>query len=627
MPTVTMSDIARLAGVQRPVVSVWRGRPRTRGGRYLPFPAPVNTSTGVEHFDRSAVVGWLQETGRGNNPEAALDAGAFVATSGADLEAAVALLILRTQLGADLEGLTGEELATLAGEIDPGDEYLNREIADCVGHPQWQTFVDEVAESAFGPQDAYQRLTSGRLGRAEQGLDHTTLALLRAVLGGVRRQLPGSLLGLPEDPALAWVLGQDVEAVRAPLRPWQRASARRAVLQGLILDPTAAAGTLWVRQLMGVDPDRALAEIAELDLELGPSDAAVVVAPASLLCGRLRGTTAADRAQTLRLGHLALGLRLPRGGWQRAPRQALGVWVLSGRHRPDDPLRLADLSAQSVDLDDLASDVSAAVQGTDARAYRYARVGDLARILAGGEVVPPGVRAVQYSGETSLLDAVYAASLTTSADVAGFDVTATESSSQIRLTRRSLSQLLTAGQLRMVRGNRIDTTRHTAAGTVRVLTGDGEHDAVRLDPLDVVAVHPHAVRTEPGDVVFTPSPPRARVDEVGGAVVCSPSRIIRLAATAQVGPYLLAATINEFADPGTEWQTWAVPDFAGDDLETLEATLAAAATHQELLTTQLRATSQLSSALIRGVAAGAVRILPPTNHPSDVTTTPDPAER
>ena len=72
-PTLTLQDIADLARVRRPVVSMWRSRPLVRG-RLMPFPNPVDVPSGMERFRREDIVEWLQRTGRGNNTEASLDA-------------------------------------------------------------------------------------------------------------------------------------------------------------------------------------------------------------------------------------------------------------------------------------------------------------------------------------------------------------------------------------------------------------------------------------------------------------------------------------------------------------------------------------------------------------------------
>jgi hypothetical protein len=73
---MSMSDIAALARVQRPVVSVWRSR---AARTHTPFPAPVAREHGQEYFDAGQIGSWLAETQRGNNPEAATDAAAYAA--------------------------------------------------------------------------------------------------------------------------------------------------------------------------------------------------------------------------------------------------------------------------------------------------------------------------------------------------------------------------------------------------------------------------------------------------------------------------------------------------------------------------------------------------------------------
>ena len=71
---LSLPDIAQLARVQRPVVSVWRTR---SAGSRSPFPPAIATELGQEWFDSTQVVDWLEATGRGNNPDARQDAAAF----------------------------------------------------------------------------------------------------------------------------------------------------------------------------------------------------------------------------------------------------------------------------------------------------------------------------------------------------------------------------------------------------------------------------------------------------------------------------------------------------------------------------------------------------------------------
>jgi hypothetical protein len=272
---------------------------------------------------------------------------------------------------------------------------------------------------------------------------------------------------------------------------------------------------------------------------------------------------------------------------------------------------MADLATEAIDLEDLASDVMAALQLTEDRAYRYARRGDLAPVLAGGPVVPRGVRATRL-GTTAVathLDRIQTATLTTSEPVPGYDVTVAPAPGQIVLRQRSLGELVAAGQLVMRRGSRIGTTPAGASATVRVMSADSSTDDLRLDPFDAVRLYPRAIRTEPGDVVFIQQPqPMARVDAEGGALVASPSRILRLQPGASIGPFALAALINGLAPAGSEWQTWNMPELASGDADALEAALAAAADHLAVLRRHARAVEDLTTSLIEGVAAGAVTI-------------------
>jgi len=80
--TLSLSDIARLAQVQRPVLSMWR---RRSIGSDAPFPAPLDDVSAGERFDAEDVVGWLEATGRGNNREVRSDAPAHTAPAGLSL--------------------------------------------------------------------------------------------------------------------------------------------------------------------------------------------------------------------------------------------------------------------------------------------------------------------------------------------------------------------------------------------------------------------------------------------------------------------------------------------------------------------------------------------------------------
>lgn len=612
-PTLTLQDVAELARVSRPAVSMWRRRPRVRG-REVPFPQPVRTVGGVDRFDRDEIVAWLEETGRGNNVDARQDAPAFSTPDGAEVEDIVTLLCLHVLTGAELDGLSSTELADLAKRADAADRFLLREVRTLGDVPHLLRYVDDLVEASYGAADALVRVESGRLSReaAERGLTGELIRLLRTIAMAGRAYLGDEDIALvpPVDHQLARQLAEGFAGV---LLDQDVASARqqhqRAVIDGVEV-LREARGTVRVMSVVGESDADALETVDNLALSLGQADIGVVLGAAAVLCDPLIGESEQRRSQTLRTGNLAMAVRLPRGLWKAAHRQSLALWILDGG-RSTQSLRMADLATETVDLEDLASDVVAALQLTEDRAYRYARRAELAPVLAGGPVVPRGVRAIRLgtAAATTHLDRIQTATLTTSEPLPGYDVTVAPAPGQVILRQRSLGELVAAGQLVMKRGSRIGETPAGASTTVRVVSADGSTDKIRLDPFDAVRLYPRAIRTEPGDVVFIQQPrPMARVDTEGGALVASPSRVLRLQVGASIGPFALASLINELVPGGSEWQTWNVPELGSEASDSLEEALAAAADHLAVLRRHARALEDLTTSLIEGVAAGAVAI-------------------
>lgn len=556
---------------------------------------------------------WLEETGRGNNVDARQDAPAF-APDDVALEDIVTLLCLHVLTGVELDGLSPAELVAVAESADAADKLLLREVLALGNVPHLMGYVADLIEASYGAADALARVESGRLRRetAERGLTNELVALLQTIGMAGRAYLGDDAIALvpPADHRLMRRLSEGFTGVLLDKEDTStRHKHRRAVIDGVEV-LREARGTVRVMSVVGESDADALELVDNLALSLGPTDVGVVLGAAAVLCDPLIGESEQRRSQTLRTGSLAMAVRLPRGLWKAAHRQSLAVWILQGG-RDAQSLRMADLTAETIDLEDLASDVLAALQLTEDRAYRYARRAELAPVLAGGPVVPRGVRAIRLgtAGSTSHLNRIQTATLTTSESVSGYDVTVSPALGQIMLRQRSLGELVTAGQLAMKRGSRIGTTPASASATVRVESADGSTDNLRLDPFDAVQLYPRAMRTEPGDVIFQQQPrPMARVDGVGGALVASPSRVLRLRPGASIGPYVLAAQINELAPVGSEWQTWTVPDIPNGDAEALDSALAAAAAHLAVLRRHARAVEDLTTSLIQGVAAGAVTI-------------------
>lgn len=618
---MSLQDVADLARVQRPVVSMWRRRPRVRG-RAVPFPAAVSVVAGVELFDRDAVVDWLSETGRGNNPDARLEASAVAVPRDTDIEDVTTLLCLYALTGAELSPIVGPGLVALAAGADPSDLMLRREVEALRNPSRLSRYVDDLVEASFGPEDALERVTSGPLARREgrRGLTDDLVDVVWALADTARSQLgPDDVILVP--PSVPELWSRLPRAGFAGLRiagdePAARTLRRRATILGIAVldeparsDPARPDPAVHVRSVVGQPARAALDSMDDLVLSLGTGDVGLVIGPAALLCEQLDGDEESQRARTLRGGNLVMAVRMPRGRNRAAHRQALGLWVLRGGRNEQRPLA-ADLDGEAVVIDDLASDLADVLDLPGRRAYRYARQVDLAPILAGGPVVPRGVRADQLRAREPAghLDRITATTLITSEPISGFDLIVDAAPGRVAVARRSLAELQAGGHLRLIRGTRVDPGDADPDGTLRVIHAHPTDDFA-LDPLDAVRLHPRASRTEPGDVVFTAKPvPRARVDDRGGAVVAAPHRVLRLSPGSPVGPHTLAALINETAPAGSEWQTWAVPTLPSGDVDILDHALAAAQAYQARLRRHAEAMDRLVTTLIDGVAAGAVTV-------------------
>ncbi|WP_081511805.1 hypothetical protein [Nocardia donostiensis] len=617
-PTLTMQDIADLAKVQRPVVSMWRRRTKVRG-MIIPFPAAVERVDGIERFRRDEIIEWLELTGRGNNSEHRLDAPAVSVPDAFELESLVALLCLQVCTGRELAALSDAECVELAREVDVDDRVLSRELAALTDGISARTYIDELVESAFGPADALDRLESGRAGRAMASRDLSAAAL--EIFGLIVRTCGDflnpdgvTLVSAGEAPALILaVTGNHMSLAVTGDSDSARALRRRATIREVDMVPEPPRQRVRIVSVIGMEPDQALEIVDGALLDLEPDEIAVVIGSAATLCDNLRGNREQKRAQTLRLGNLALALRLPRGLWREAHRQALGVWVCRGGAELKHPL-LADLGVaplHALDTDGFAADIVGALSQSDRRAYRYARVHPLADILAGGTVVPQGVCAdrLRTADPATDIDRIHAATLVTAEPLEPFDVLVTPARGVLELRRRSLGELEQRKLLRLHRGRRIDVGKAVAGGTVPVLSADRSTDGILLDPFDVESDYGRAVRTMPGDVVFQEHPrPRARVDEVGGGLIATPSRVLRLAPEVGIGPRALAALINQLPSHQHEWKSWTVPMLHRDEVERLEEVLVGAAGYEYELSRRLEAAAALQRALIDGIGAGTVSL-------------------
>jgi hypothetical protein len=383
---VTMTDIAAMAKVRRPVVSTWRRR-------YADFPQPVAAPGASPRFHGREVVDWLVSTGLGKADAGDLRAELALHTlvSAADwfgprelVETISALLCLRHFAGTPLvvegatprtspvrEGDSGDgtdperiwdHLMARAERLDAEDGFLLRELR-AAGSPAVPLIrlCEDLVEAAFSPAAAHEWLLAARarLGLTELTADAVApdvLGLLIGMLGlpsrsgdrplviadphGGSGDLLASAARAVVDPGRTVMLGADP-------REWLARLARRRLLLtgvnelgldvqvGTEVEERLADADLIVTHLPYIagesrDAHRVLAQVEQVADLLGPGCTGVVLGPAEALVDRLRDRSAvALRAQLLGSGVVEAVLTLPGGVLRHRPGYRTAVWVLT----------------------------------------------------------------------------------------------------------------------------------------------------------------------------------------------------------------------------------------------------------------------------------------------------------
>lgn len=172
---MSMTDIAELAHVQRPVVSNWRRR-------HDSFPKQAGGDRAHPLFDAAEIVAWLVETRRAESREIEGDLRLYtLARLGAQMPpraliaSLTALICLRHVTGELLDDGTPGLIARLharARDVDPGDHLLLSEITDTRAR-RLPRIVDELVEAAWSAENAFERVMKirDRLGAMELSVD------------------------------------------------------------------------------------------------------------------------------------------------------------------------------------------------------------------------------------------------------------------------------------------------------------------------------------------------------------------------------------------------------------------------------------------------------------------------
>ncbi len=646
---VTLSGVAELARVRRPVASVWRRR--FASGEDA-FPAPIAQRRGAPVFDAAEVAEWLVRTSHGNNPEARADAAAAAAPAGldwsnpahrAELEALIAL-------SAHLDGLDGfeaDELTRVAQGADAGDQFLLREVTAHIERAaDWTHFADDLIDAAYSPTGALAICRAKhRAHAAAEGstaaISDPALELVAAVTTALARHDVERLIlggGVDDETAMRLTgdLGDEVQIEVEP-SPTARSIRRRLHVAGVWVD-AAGGGTRAVRVArIPVRADdaaeRMLADADDLALSMREEDVAVLIGPARVLIDELPAPARAARDDVLRSGRLRAAVRLPQGLVHAATREALALWVL-GAPTGDVPIdgrftAVADLIDGDLNesaRDDLVSDILAGMgSAADVRArrFRYARLVRTPSLLArSGALLPPRASSPGWSGRGAALAAQLDAAARAAADDLPSGITIADAAGD-GVEPRSLAELLADGHARIVAGTRLSPDIHADSGLVVVtasqLDSPSGVEHTRVDPLEFAQRHPSAQLTRPGDIVFRTGPTAAAwVDRDGSKVVAYPARVLRITAADPGGlvPELVAADIpTQPAGPGA-WKRWMLRRVAPGAIAPLRRTLADLAASRADLESRVANLDHYVDTLTSAVAAGAVALTDPNAAPA-----------
>jgi hypothetical protein len=647
MPTQTpllldLAGVARLAGVQRPVASMWRTRFGTAPD---PFPAPAQQKTGRPFFDAMSVAQWLVRTEHGNNPDAVADAAAAAAPAGfglavADHVACVdALLALQAVTGEQLTDTDVATLADLARSLDPHDSCLVSEVTGA--DPAWIAWAEMLTDAAYSPLEASRllerrhaatRSAAGSAGPLTTEGDALLVALGTALAAGREPELVIGA-GIPATPALDLFSRLADADISVGAGAEDRAIFRRLLLEGLPLPtdgPSHAPSRLTVVRMPSTKarhPSQMLRALDELALTLRDDDRALVLAPAGVLTGALDPADELTRADVLRSGRVRAVVRLPSGLVASAPREALALWVL-GRETGDVPVSerftavadLTDATLTAAARGDLAADVVAALGSAfdvRAHAFRFARLVRTTSLLAArGALIdaatrPPAARSAQPD-LPALLDRARAR-------VPGdLPTTAPTEAPASPFAPATIEALIAEHHVRVVPGTRLTRDEYSPTGLVVVGADDLDRPSTigerRVDPLVFAERHPSARLTQPGDVIFRTSPTaKAWVDADGARIVAHPARVLRIDPADPGGlvPELAAADIDG-AHPGPgSWRRWRLRRVAPSIRGPLRAALTELARRRRDLEDRLAALEDYTTLLTAGVASGAVALTSP----------------
>lgn len=664
---LSLSDIARLANVQRPVVTVWRSRSK---GSATPFPEPAQQVGAQDLFSASEVVDWLQATGRGNNPEFSDDAAAFASTARENFHEVTSLLLLRQLVGQPLSELDMDGLLDAADEADPDDEFIYAELETASERlDSLAKYVDRLIDASYDAPSAFESLLAERFRANEVALSRTSIsdearrlaALCALELSGHDlvfhetsdggSDLIFELLRRLDESMAARILPPADKGHKNPLNrlTLRRLKMLASMNESLTItkSPAGDLPTVHLAQfpspgLPNDHPESVLQEIDDLVLELGPSQGAVIIAPANALVDALESKSATGiRAQVLRMGRVRAAARLPQGHLLYKPRTALALWVI-GPEASDVPLadrrimlaNISDVELNDVVISDFIADLGASFMDERAlrsHAFRFAHWARTSAVVAS----TTGLIPVKTKAKSRALpDATALATYQIEVDMAleGLNSTAAQrpafsielqarinhvEPAQAQASTSTLGELVSNKTVRLFSGTRFNQQSLTASpkNGLKVWTiadlREGSPSAA-VSYFDLARSYGHTVLTVPGDVVFSAQGvPVAVVDRDGSHAVNYPARILRIdaAAVSGVAPDVLAMDIN--AADHSAWRRWEIHRLPAETAHPLERILGALAGERQAAMQRVALLDNMSHQLIRAISSDGLEIIVP----------------
>lgn len=665
MTTLSMQSVANLAHVRRPVVSMWRSR---HGNSNPPFPTALQTEPLL--FDAEEVAAWLEETGRGNNP----DARAEVILHSAEAKSAQeylptmsALLLLSALTGELLDDLDLAHAFPLVQAAGSENLLTWEDAASALANEDACQLADALVDASFSGEGALRHLLQTRLkDHVEQSLEilsDEATSFLGAVLAELHRAGPqvlapsglGALLWADE---IARGVGEDAQlrfqmTHERPRNDVEQAAWRLLATQGTISEPTDApadtdqstgifasapadtpqrAGTPAITQpapttylfswTSAPNPAEFFAKLEDLIAPLNPDDQLIVLGPTQFMIedegARERRTFLVPNPRYAE--RLRYTTALPRGMCRFQPRKALALWAfgapestwtVSGNHE--------DLAFGADTASLIASDISAALNGPQAtlqhafynsviRASHQFLGRDILRVAPSPTHTTPGGDRLARIWELDLDQATGTRFIAEDGapDLVDFDTAARTLGSDHAGTLLPDDALTTQ-----------------APGTAPVI---GQEELEGTTALGIRAINrllleriaPHARLTEPGDVVYMQqATPAALVDTHGGSVVQAPARIFRCEGDPDgdrvLAPNVVALDIKQ--SRGGSRSKWQLRTVTREGAVAAEETSAALEQKRQELEAELRNLTHLQREILEGLGDGTLAADPQTRSP------------